>query len=118
MMKTRKCYNRRTRYAWPVRRRRIVLRRKGASYPWPPIFRKELIVKPGHKVNLRQYDPGNTLGLEKGRAMKASLAKTLEKLDKLQYLLYADHKHALLVVFQALDAAGKDGDDPARDVRA
>ena len=41
--------------------------------------------------------------------MKASLEKTLKKLDKLQYLLYADHKRALLLVFQGLDAAGKDG---------
>jgi PPK2 family polyphosphate:nucleotide phosphotransferase len=72
-------------------------------------FSKELIVKPRQKVNLRQYDSGNTLGWDKGGAAKASLAKTLEKLDKLQYLLYADHKHALLVVFQGLDAAGKDG---------
>jgi PPK2 family polyphosphate:nucleotide phosphotransferase len=72
-------------------------------------FSKELIIKPGHKVQLRKYDPGDTLGWAKGRATKASLAKTLERLNKLQYLLYADHKHALLVVVQGLDAAGKDG---------
>ena len=72
-------------------------------------FSKELIIKQGQKVNLRQFDSGNTLGLEKDRSTKANLAKTLEKLDRLQYLLYADHKHALLVVFQGLDAAGKDG---------
>jgi PPK2 family polyphosphate:nucleotide phosphotransferase len=72
-------------------------------------FSKELIVKPGHKVQLRKYDPGDTLDWEKGHATKASLAKTLERLNKLQYLLYADHKHALLVVVQGLDAAGKDG---------
>jgi PPK2 family polyphosphate:nucleotide phosphotransferase len=72
-------------------------------------FSKELIVKPGHRVQLRKYDPGDTLGWGKGHATKASLAKTLERLNKLQYLLYADHKHALLVVVQGLDAAGKDG---------
>jgi PPK2 family polyphosphate:nucleotide phosphotransferase len=72
-------------------------------------FTKELIIKPGHKVKLQKFDPGATLGWQKGRAMKASLAKALARLDKLQYLLYADHKHALLVVFQGLDAAGKDG---------
>lgn len=41
--------------------------------------------------------------------MKVSLQKNLKKLDRLQYLLYADHKHALLLIFQGLDAAGKDG---------
>jgi PPK2 family polyphosphate:nucleotide phosphotransferase len=72
-------------------------------------FSKQLIVKPGHKVRLRKFDPGDTLGWDKGHATKASLEKALERLNKLQYLLYADHKHALLVAFQGLDAAGKDG---------
>src|SRR6202142_2676796 len=72
-------------------------------------FSKELIIKPGRKVHLRKFDPGDTLGWDKGHATKVSLTKTLEKLDKLQYLMYADHKHALLLVFQGLDAAGKDG---------
>lgn len=72
-------------------------------------FSKELIIKPGHKVRLRKFDPGGTLGWEKGHVTNASLEKTLEKLDELQNLLYADHKDALLVVIQGLDAAGKDG---------
>jgi PPK2 family polyphosphate:nucleotide phosphotransferase len=72
-------------------------------------FSKELMIKPGHKVQLRKFDPGDTLGWDKGHARKASLAKALQKLDQLQNLLYADHKHALLVVVQGLDAAGKDG---------
>ena len=72
-------------------------------------FSKELIIKPGHKVRLRKFDPGDTLGWDKGHATKASLGTANEKLCKLQYLMYADHKHALLVVFQGLDAAGKDG---------
>ena len=72
-------------------------------------FSKALVVQPGHKVHLRKFDPGDTLGWGKGHRTKASLEKAIEKLDKLQYLLYADHKHALLVVVQGLDAAGKDG---------
>jgi len=35
--------------------------------------------------------------------------KMLEKLDELQYLLYAENRHALLVVLQGMDAGGKDG---------
>jgi PPK2 family polyphosphate:nucleotide phosphotransferase len=72
-------------------------------------FCKELRVKPGEKVRLRDFDPDDTLGWEKGHEAKASQEKACQKLDQLQYLLYAEKKHALLIVFQGLDAAGKDG---------
>jgi PPK2 family polyphosphate:nucleotide phosphotransferase len=72
-------------------------------------FSKELVVSPGKKIKLANYDPEETLGWDKGHATKASLGKTLKKLDSLQYLLYAEKKRALLVVLQALDAGGKDG---------
>jgi PPK2 family polyphosphate:nucleotide phosphotransferase len=72
-------------------------------------FRKELEAKPGKKVKLDKYDADETLGWEKDHKMKSSLDKTLQKLDSLQYLLYADTKRSLLVVLQALDAGGKDG---------
>ena len=72
-------------------------------------FDKELLVTPGQKVKLAKYDPDNTLGWEKDHKTKASLAKTIERLDKLQYLLYAEHKRALLIVLQGIDGAGKDG---------
>ncbi|MGA7919365.1 MAG: polyphosphate kinase 2 family protein [Candidatus Acidiferrales bacterium] len=72
-------------------------------------FTKELLVRSGRKVKLSKFDPDNTLGWSKNHAMKVSLQKNLKKLDRLQYLLYADHKHALLLIFQGLDAAGKDG---------
>ena len=72
-------------------------------------FTKELMVKPGKKVKLEKFDPNETLGWGKNHTMKASLDKAIKKLDHLQYLLYANRKHALLVVFQGRDAAGKDG---------
>ena len=40
---------------------------------------------------------------------KATTAKLLEELDELQNLLFAENKHAVLVVIQGLDASGKDG---------
>jgi PPK2 family polyphosphate:nucleotide phosphotransferase len=43
------------------------------------------------------------------RACKERLADLTERLDELQRMLYAENRHALLLVFQALDAAGKDG---------
>jgi len=72
-------------------------------------FSKELMATPGKKVKLAKWDPEETLGWEKGHKSKASLEKATGRLDKLQYLLYAEHKHALLVVLQGMDAAGKDG---------
>ncbi|WP_295121528.1 PPK2 family polyphosphate kinase [uncultured Chitinophaga sp.] len=41
--------------------------------------------------------------------IKADTAKILEELDELQNLLFAEHKHSLLVVLQGMDASGKDG---------
>jgi len=42
-------------------------------------------------------------------AAKTALEKILAELDELQNLLYAEHKHSLLVVLQGMDASGKDG---------
>lgn len=72
-------------------------------------FSRKLMVHPGKKVRLARYDPDATLGWQKGRKAKESLEKAVAKLDDLQYLLYAERKHALLIVFQGLDASGKDG---------
>jgi PPK2 family polyphosphate:nucleotide phosphotransferase len=44
----------------------------------------------------------------KGQAQQ-DLAKNVERLAKLQDVLYAQNRHALLIIFQAMDAAGKDG---------
>lgn len=72
-------------------------------------FTKELIVKPGKKVHLSKYDPDETLGWKKGRALEASFDKAAQILNKRQYLLYAEHKRAVLIVLQGIDSAGKDG---------
>jgi len=72
-------------------------------------FTKELMVKHGKEVKLRKYDPGDTLGWDKGHTTNDSIESSLKRVDKAQYLLYANRKAALLVVLQALDAGGKDG---------
>ncbi len=69
----------------------------------------ELRVKPGKRVNLKDYDPEKTFGYKKNDKLLAKLEKDLAHLDQLQYMLYAENKHALLVVLQAVDTAGKDG---------
>jgi PPK2 family polyphosphate:nucleotide phosphotransferase len=60
------------------------------------------------KFRLKHHDPAATLGLSKSRAERA-MPGHVEKLAKLHDLLYAEHKHALLIVLQGMDAAGKDG---------
>lgn len=72
-------------------------------------FSKAFDVKPGSKVSLRHYSPDETLGWNKNHKMKKSLEKSLARLDQLQYLMYAQKTHALLIILQAMDAGGKDG---------
>ncbi|HUP19122.1 MAG TPA: PPK2 family polyphosphate kinase [Gemmatimonadota bacterium] len=43
------------------------------------------------------------------KSSKKALKKRIEELEALQQVLYAEDKHAVLLVFQAMDAAGKDG---------
>jgi len=72
-------------------------------------YRKKFLVEPGAKVRLSKID-GSYVGKHEthDRALSKIQAHT-ERMDKLQYLLYADGSQSLLVVVQALDAAGKDG---------
>jgi PPK2 family polyphosphate:nucleotide phosphotransferase len=67
---------------------------------------KQFIVKPGRRVRLDQWDAEETLGFSKDQQ---ALGRTIAKLSELQHLLYADRRHALLIVLQGLDASGKDG---------
>jgi PPK2 family polyphosphate:nucleotide phosphotransferase len=48
-------------------------------------------------------------GAPNGDSCRARLDGAVEQLDELQRVLYADNRYALLLVFQAMDAAGKDG---------
>jgi PPK2 family polyphosphate:nucleotide phosphotransferase len=72
-------------------------------------YRNQLIVKPSQKLSLKDVDPG----FKGHNATHESAAQDLEryrqKLGQMQSLLYAEKKHSLLIVIQALDAGGKDG---------
>jgi PPK2 family polyphosphate:nucleotide phosphotransferase len=67
-------------------------------------------VKPGSQVDLGQWDPNDKTAFAgaKKAGRKALLALN-ERLEELQELLYAEHKHKVLVVLQAMDTGGKDG---------
>ena len=55
---------------------------------------KQYLVKPGEKVNLSKWDPSATGDFEEGKqAGLAEIAKLNKKLEALQELLYAEHKH-------------------------
>jgi len=71
-------------------------------------FRHLLRVKPGQKIDLATFDCGAEFGRDKDDAEK-HLADSLARLTELQERIYAEHTHAVLVVFQGIDAAGKDG---------
>ena len=57
---------------------------------------------------LADFDPADTAGLDKGKSSDRR-AKDLERLAALQERLYAESRQSLLIVIQAMDAAGKDG---------
>jgi PPK2 family polyphosphate:nucleotide phosphotransferase len=72
-------------------------------------YRKELIVEPGRKVQLKDIDPAYH-GKHEGREQaQPEIENYLQRMEKFQGLLYAERKHALLIVLQGIDAAGKDG---------
>lgn len=65
------------------------------------------LISPGAKVNLRKRSTDDDGGLSKQEA-EAALAKACARLFELQALMYAERRHALLVVLQAMDTGGKD----------
>jgi len=74
-------------------------------------FAKPFRVTDGDKFRLKDVDPGDTLGFKseaKPRA-KEGLQIGVSALAELQDMLYAEDRWAVLLIFQAMDAAGKDG---------
>jgi len=77
---------------------------------------RQFAVAPGSKVRLDQLDPAwaggklRTLGkTELKRRARAILAESVAELAQAQDLLWAHDTHSVLVILQAMDAAGKDG---------
>src|SRR5258708_10543307 len=70
---------------------------------------EKLRVRAGKAVGLANWDPDDTLGFTKDEETERKTAKSIARLDELQYVMYAEHRRALLVVLQGMDGAGKDG---------
>ena len=71
-------------------------------------LREALRVKPGSRVRVERRDPSATFGWDKPSAEPA-IAKRLDRLTELQTRVWAESRHAVLVILQGIDASGKDG---------
>lgn len=72
-------------------------------------YRKHLMVHPGDKIRLRDFDPGSRGKHEHHKKALSDIQEHLKSLDQLQYLMFSENKHSLLIILQGLDTAGKDG---------
>ena len=73
-------------------------------------YLRPLLVPPGTTISLQKdYDPGYTAHYSCKEDAAQKLQANIEELAQYQDMLYAQNTYALLIIFQALDAAGKDG---------
>ena len=70
---------------------------------------RDIAVEPGKRVSMTDFDPGFTGGLKDKDGALQRIAANVGRLAGLQEKLFAQNVYAILVVFQAMDAAGKDG---------
>ena len=67
------------------------------------------LVPPDTKVKLKKYPPGQTEPFASKEQAQSQLEADILKLSELQAKLHAQDTYALLIIFQGIDAAGKDG---------
>ena len=70
---------------------------------------KDFLVRPGKKVELRKWPTIVKPFCESKEQYQELLEKHVEELSSLQRLYYASNRYALLLIFQGMDSAGKDG---------
>ncbi|MFR3115435.1 MAG: PPK2 family polyphosphate kinase [Dialister sp.] len=66
-------------------------------------------VKPGEKVHLKKFSTKRDVEMDKAEVKEQLFPEIMETLKEYQEALYAENKHGLIIVLQAMDAAGKDG---------
>lgn len=72
-------------------------------------FIESLKVNPGNKISLKNYQTGNTQKMISKKEGQEFLEEGIQDLARMQDKLYADNRYSMLIVLQAMDAAGKDG---------
>ena len=71
-------------------------------------FVKPFQIADGSHFRLKDFDPAETLGLKSKEHAKETLERGIARLSDLQEKLYAQDRLAILIILQAMDAAGKD----------
>src|SRR2546421_7402666 len=66
-------------------------------------------VTDGNKFRMKDFDPGDTNGVKSKKDAEALLEESSAALSQMQEKLYAQDRWGLLLIFQGMDAAGKDG---------
>lgn len=73
-------------------------------------FSKSCIVVPGTDVKLSKINPADRQCFKKGKkSALVQIEKYRAEIESMQELLYAGHRHRVLIVLQGIDTAGKDG---------
>jgi PPK2 family polyphosphate:nucleotide phosphotransferase len=70
---------------------------------------KDYLVRPGKKIDLKEWPTKVKPYFGSKDAYKEILEQHVKRLESLQELLYGANKYAVLIIFQGMDAAGKDG---------
>jgi PPK2 family polyphosphate:nucleotide phosphotransferase len=77
--------------------------------PTPPDLIARYQVSRGKSFRLKDFDPSDTAGMDSKEPAHQALAHGIAQLQEQQQRLYAQDRWALLLIFQAMDGAGKDG---------
>jgi PPK2 family polyphosphate:nucleotide phosphotransferase len=80
-----------------------------SAMSWASKLAKPYRVEHGKDFRLKDFDPAETGKLHSKDRAQELLEKSISQLAELQNKLYAEDRWALLIIFQAMDAAGKDG---------
>ena len=72
-------------------------------------FARQYRIDDGKSFRLKDVDPGDTNCFKTREPSEQTLQRGIEQLSKMQEKLYAQDRRSLLLIFQAMDAAGKDG---------
>ncbi len=72
-------------------------------------YYKQFRVAPGSRVRLKDFDPRFADKHEKKKSVLPKIENLQQRMDELQFKLYAEQKRSLLICLQAPDAGGKDG---------
>ena len=70
---------------------------------------KHILAPPGETISLKDYNTAYSGDYKDKGDTKEKLEDDIKKMQDLQYRIYAENRHSLLIVLQAPDAAGKDG---------